>query len=297
MKKLKEVQLTKSLLATPSWRFRRSLICAAVLGAGLVLAGCSTTPTDSVSGAMTASSTSPSAASTAKPTAAAPERDQAVIDRLKQMSAYLRALKSFQVTSQTTIDQVLDTGQKVQFGGVTGYRYVAPDKLRAFVRNDRTWRDFYGKTLTQVAPRMNYYASVPASGPVGAVLDKVSDEYNIELPLADLFTWGSEDSVNSVTSAILVGPANIDGADCDHFALRQDGADWQVWVQRGAQPLPRKMVITTTDEAQQPQYTALLKWYTTIRPGATEFTYSPTKGAMRITQSPIATAAQPQSPK
>ena len=246
---------------------------------------------------MTASSAS--AAGTAKPTAAAPERDQAVIDRLKQMSAHLRTLKSFQVTSQSTTDEVLETGQKIQFGGVTGYRFVAPDKLRAFVRNDRTWRDFYydGKTLTQVAPRMNYYASVPASGPVGSVLNKVADEYDIELPLADLFTWGSDDSVNNVTSAMLIGPANIDGADCDHFALRQDGADWQVWIQRGAQPLPRKMVITTTDEAQQPQYTALLKWYTTIRPGATEFTYAPPKGAMRITQTPIATAAQQQAPK
>jgi len=38
-----------------------------------------------------------------------------------------------QVTSQTAVDQVMDTGQKVQSGGVVGYRFVAPDKLRAFV--------------------------------------------------------------------------------------------------------------------------------------------------------------------
>jgi len=214
---------------------------------------------------------------------------------MKQMSAYLRSLKTFQVTSQTTIDQVADTGQKLQFGGVVGYRFVAPDKLRAFVRSDRVWRDFYydGKTLTQVAPRMNYYASVPASGTVGSVLKKMLDDYDIDMPLGDLFTWGTtEDSINNLTSAVLVGPAYIDGVECDHFALRQEGVDWQLWVQKGEQPLPRKMVITTTDEAQQPQYTANLSWYTSIRPRPNEFTYTPGKGAVRITQVPV-NAPQP----
>ena len=212
------------------------------------------------------------------------------------MSAYLRSLKSFQVTSQTTIDEVLDSGQKIQFGGTIGYRYMAPDKLRAFLRNDRTWRDFYydGKTLTQVAPRMNYYASVPATGSVASLLGKLSGNYGIDLPLADLFTWGTaDDSVDSITSAVRIGPARIDGADCDHFALRQDGVDWQVWVQTGAKPLPRKLLITTTDVPQQPQYTARLRWFTSIRPRADEFTYAPGKGAIRITQVP-AVIAQPQ---
>lgn len=253
----------------------------------MVLSGCTSTPTASDK---TATPAPGQASSTAAPAAPKPERDQAVIDRLKEMSAYLRSLKQFQVTSQTTIDEVLDTGQKIQFGGVVGYRFVAPDKLRAFVRSDRVWRDFYydGKTLTQVAPRMNYYASVPMTGTVGSMLTRLTSEYDIEMPLGDLFTWGTnEDNVNSVTSAVRVGPASIGGVDCDHFALRQEGVDWQVWVRTGAQPLPCKMVITTTDQAQQPQYTAVLSWFTTIRPGTNEFTYTPGKGAIRITQAPV----------
>lgn len=283
--------MTKSLAATHLRLARCTVICAVAMGAGILLPGCAATaPASGTAAAATGSTVAP-----AKPATAPPERDQAVIGRLKEMSAYLRSLKSFQVMSQTTIDEVLDTGQKVQFGGVVGYRFVAPDKLRAFIRSDRTWRDFYydGKTLTQVSPRMNYYASVPASGTVGSVLGKLASDYSIQLPLADLFTWGTnEDSVNSVSSAILIGPAIIDGADCDHFALRQEGADWQVWVQRGAQPLPRKLVITTTDEAQQPQYVAQLSWFTTIRPSPTEFTYTPSKDAMRIVQTPVAVSPQ-----
>lgn len=274
----------KSKRAVPISRVRLCLMQAALIGAGIFLAGCSTTPADggAASGAA------------AKPAQAAPERDPAVFDRLQQMGAYLRSLKSFQVLSQTTIDEVLASGQKVQFGGTIGYRYVAPDKLRAFLRTDRVWRDFYydGKTLTQVAPRMNYYASVPLTGSVASLVGKLASDYEIDLPLADLFTWGTnEDSAQRVTSALRIGPASIDGADCDHFALRQDGVDWQVWVQRGAQPLPRKLLITTTDVPQQPQYTAQLSWFTSIRPKADEFTYAPAKGAIRIVQVP---AVKPQ---
>ncbi|MBS0455056.1 MAG: DUF2092 domain-containing protein [Proteobacteria bacterium] len=283
--------MSKPKAAAPCWRGRPCLTCAAVVGA-LLLAGCSTMGAGNGAPAATAAAAS---GGPARASQAAPERNPAVFERLQQMSAYLRSLKSFQVTSQTTIDEVLDTGQKVQFGGTVGYRYVAPDKLRAMLRNDRTWRDFYydGKTITQVAPRMNYYASVPATGSVASLLARLSGDYDIDLPLADLFTWGtSDDSISSVSSAVLVGPAIIDGADCDHFALRQNGVDWQVWVQRGAQPLPRKLIITTTDVAQQPQYTAQLSWFTSIKPRANEFTYVPGKGAIRITQLPV---IKPQS--
>jgi hypothetical protein len=266
-------------------RVRSPLPWAALLGAGVLMAGCAQTPPTASSSAP-ATAGSPAAASTQ----AAPERNTAVIDRLKQMSAYLRTLKTFQVTAQTNIDEVLDTGQKIQFGGAVGYRYVSPDKLHAVLRTDRIWRDFYydGKTLTQAAPRMNYYASVPATGTVGSVVAKAASDYAIEMPLADLFTWGmSDDGVSSVKGASLIGPAPIGGVDCDHFALRQDGVDWQIWVQKGAQPLPRKMVITTTDEPQQPQYSAVLTWSLNVRPSATEFTYKPPKGAVRITQAPV----------
>ena len=45
--------------------------------------------------------------------------------------------------SRHGLDEVLQTGQKVQFGGTLEYRYVTPDKLRASIRTDRKWRDFY----------------------------------------------------------------------------------------------------------------------------------------------------------
>ena len=113
-------------------------------------------------------------------------------------------------------------------------KFSSPDKLRASVRSDRRQRDFYfdGKALTQVAPRAGYYASVPLVGTVGEAMTLVAERYDIEMPLADLFLWGTHRSgLEDVTSALFVGPARIGGVDADHFALRQPGVDWQVWVE------------------------------------------------------------------
>ena len=50
------------------------------------------------------------------------------------------------------------------------------------------------------------------------------------------------------------------GADTDHYAFRQGDVDWQIWIERGERPLPRKLVITTREEVGQPQYSAELTW-------------------------------------
>jgi hypothetical protein len=225
--------------------------------------------------------------------AAAPAevRDPAVLSRLAQMGDYLRSLSSFVVKAETAKDEVLDSGQKVMFSGTLEYRYAKPDRLRASVRTDRKWREFYfdGKTLTQVAPRMGYYGSVEMPGKVGEAMTGLAQRYDIDMPLADLFYWGTPSSgVDDITAATLIGPARVGGVETDHFALRQAGVDWQIWIERGARPLPRKLVITTTEEPAQPQYSATLGWDLAAHMPAATFSYVPPKGARRIELAPLA---------
>ena len=225
--------------------------------------------------------------------AEAPVRDAAVMKRLAEVGSYLRAQKHFAVKADAVVDEVLLSGQKLQFTSTVDYQVSSPDKLRASVRSDRKYRDYYfdGKTLTQVAPRNGYYASVPLPGTIGDAMTAVAQRYEVEIPLADLFLWGTpKGGLDDVTAALLVGPARIGGVDADHFALRQPGVDWQVWVERGARPLPLKVVITTTDDPAQPQYAATLKWDLKANPAASVFTYVPAKGAHRIELKPVAAA-------
>ena len=211
--------------------------------------------------------------------------DSQAVNALRRMGDQLRALTSFQVDAQTLRDEVLDDGETVQVGGTVSYMVRRPDRLRADVRTDRKQRQilYDGKTLTVYAPRMRYYAAVPAPSTIAATLDSARSRYGIEFPLADLFLWGtSRDGANELTSARYVGPAYVDGFDTDQYAFRQKGTDWQVWIDRGKNPLPRKVVITTTSNPARPQYVATLKWnFTPIRIDA-PFVFTPPKDAGRI---------------
>jgi hypothetical protein len=133
---------------------------------------------------------------------------------------------------------------------------------------------------------------VPAPATIRETLAAAADKYDLHLPLADLFYWGTDHSgIDDIKSAIEVGPSRVGGVQCDHYAFSQEGVDWQVWIERGRTALPRKLVITTTDEPSQPQYSSVLRW--NLNPPVTDKTFSfvPPKGAMKIVM-PLASPAK-----
>lgn len=219
---------------------------------------------------------------------AAPSADAVqpqAIAALEKMGAYLRGLKNFSVHGDTTIDLVTEDGQKLEFPGTVDYKVRVPNGLQLDVRSDRKERQLFydGKTLTVYGPKNKLYASVDAPPTIGALLDATSDKYGIELPLADLFLWGTDKAPTSaLQSAVFIGPAHVGGSVTEHYAFRQQGVDWQVWIEPGAKPLPRRLVITTTDDPAQPQYTSTLTWNTNAAHKDAAFTFTPPKDAGRI---------------
>ena len=49
------------------------------------------------------------------------------------------------------------------------------------------------------------------------------------------------------------------GVPCHHLAFSQEAIDWQIWIDAGPQPLPRKIVISYAGEPGAPQYTATIR--------------------------------------
>lgn len=205
---------------------------------------------------------------------------------LEKMGGFLRTLKTFTLRADTTLDEVLDdTGQKIQFGGVIDFQVRQPDRLRADITSDREQRQLFydGKTLTMYGARVKYYASVPAPPTIRDMLTVAEQKYEVELPLSDLFFWGTDKAhPEDIKAAIYVGPSWISGALCDHYAFRQEEADWQIWIERSDTPLPRKLAITTTEEEEQPQFVAVLTWNITPQLDDALFTFVPPADAQRI---------------
>jgi len=215
----------------------------------------------------------------------APAIEPGVFEALDKMGAYLRSINNFEVEAQASIDEVLVSGQKLQFESTIHMRAKRPEHLWIEVVSDRKQREFFfdGKTFTIWGPRNRYYASTPVSGTLAQLADRLETQYDIRLPLSDLFRWGTEAKGHpEIKAAMHVGPALVGEIPCNHFAFRQEGVDWQIWIQKGDAPLPIKLVITTTDDEAKPQFVSVLDW--NVAPALSDdmFTFDPPKDAYKI---------------
>jgi hypothetical protein len=86
-----------------------------------------------------------------------------------------------------------------------------------------------------------------------------------------------------VESGIYAGLHEVDGVPCHHLAFRQSDIDWQIWIDDGLLPLPRKLLIVYKNEAGAPRYTARFSsWDLSPDLGDTVFEFEPPEGAEKI---------------
>ena len=135
------------------------------------------------------------------------------------------------------------------------------------------------------SPLLDFYATVLAPPTNREVLNAVYDKFGIALPLEELFRWGDGSNavrLQALRSAYDVGTATIDGVETDHYAFREDDVDWEVWIQQGDQPFPRKLVIVDRKDPARPTFIARLTW--TLDPQFTDadFRFVPDANAKRI---------------
>jgi len=221
---------------------------------------------------------------------------------LKKSTDYLAGLKQFSVDTQSTIEVVLNSGQKLQFDNGATASVQRPNKLTARRKGDLENQAFYydGKTLSLYNPDQKYYATVAAPNTIEGMLDYTRDSLDVIIPAGDLlYRDAFEILMRDVKSGYVVGKAVIAGVPCTHLAFRNADVDWQIWIQDGAQPLPRKFVITSNQVVGQPEFAIVMNWNTAPKLAERAFTFAPPKDAKKIDFLPLsagnATAQAPSA--
>ena len=198
---------------------------------------------------------------------------------LKAMSAYVGGQQNILTTFDTDIEVITDDLQKIQFASSGQVMLSRPDKIR--VSRTGGYADvelvFDSKKLTVYGKNIGAYAQAEFSGSVDQLVDKMRSEFGVEAPGADLLLSRSfDDLMAGVYDAKHIGRGVIDGVECEHLAFRSADTDWQIWVEAGANPIPRKFVITSKAVTGAPQYTLRIKdWKSNVQPSADAFTFKP----------------------
>jgi hypothetical protein len=203
---------------------------------------------------------------------------------LKAMSDYVASQKTLSLTYDSDIEVITSSLQKIQFTSSGQVQLSRPDKLRA----TRTggYRDvevvFDGKLVTVSDKDSKNYAQIEAAGTADQLIDVLREGHGVVAPGADLLLPNAFDVMMAdVVEGAVIGKGVIDGVECDHLAFRNAESDWQIWIESGAKPIPRKYVITTKGVAQGPQYTLRIKEWKTDLP-ADAFAFKPDPSAKKL---------------
>jgi len=187
--------------------------------------------------------------------------DSDAIRLLRQMGKYLGAAREFSFRADITFDEVLTNAQKIQYGGIASIEVHRPNKFHvSYSGDERQTQVFYdGKTIIIFDPERMLYTKTKVPPVIDAAIDKVFDQYGISVPIADLMY---EDPyrilIENVETGFLARRSLIGGRPTFHLAFTQKEIDWQIWIEDGPRPLPRKLLITYKNETGSPQYTAIL---------------------------------------
>jgi hypothetical protein len=226
------------------------------------------------------------------PAAAASAVDAASIQALKDMGAHLQSLRRFGVSVDLSGERVLDDGQKLQHSATADLDVARPNRLFARMSSARSTRELFfdGKSVTLFQPAQNYFARTDFSGTVGEMVRGLQQRYGVEVPLSDLFLWGTPEApLDKIDSAMNAGQDIIGDDLCDHYAFRQGNFDWQIWITSGAKPLPRKLVITDRSDEARPQSVSLISWNLNPTFKDAVFRFTPPKASKQIELVPVKT--------
>ena len=212
--------------------------------------------------------------------------DPEAVKLLRRMTDYLGSLKQFSVRTQSTFEDVLDSGHRVDFDVSATVIVSRPNKIRAERKGELVDQVFYydGKTVTLYNPTDKVYATVPAPGTFEGLFKFMYESLGVFIPVSDLvYPNAFPLLMQDVTFAVVVGKAVIGGVKCDHLLFSRPGVDFQVWVTDSGRPLPRKYIVTDRETPELLSVTAVMSdWNVAPAVADARFTFVPPKGTQAI---------------
>jgi hypothetical protein len=212
-------------------------------------------------------------------------QDAAVL--VKKMSDYLGSQKNFSFAMNTSIEAVTPQGEKIQFNSSGEISISRPNKFRGHRAGGYADVELVddGKTLSFFSVDHKSYAQIESPATIDQTVDMLRNKYMAEMPAADLILADSFSALmEDVIEAKHIGQGVVDGVECEHLAFRATDTDWQLWIELGDKPVPRKLVITSKTVGQSPQFSIEIKnWKTDVSSfGPDTFTFNPPSGAQKL---------------
>jgi len=211
--------------------------------------------------------------------------DPKAAEILKKSCAAAAGLKQLGLHDEEGHDEMSPAGQKIQLSNHRKILVSRPNRLFADSHGDTAHRSFYydGNYIWMYDKTEKTYATEPAPDTLDAMFDRLHETHGHSMPLADLlFSDPHKVLTERIEGGDYLGVHRVGEHPCHHLAFRQRNVDWQLWVDAGDQPLPRKLIITYRRSPGEPQFAAVLRWDTDARPEDSAFKFEAPRDAKKI---------------
>lgn len=204
---------------------------------------------------------------------------------LQQMSARLARASAFALEAEEEYDEVPEHSPRRQLTNLRRLALRRPDRLVGDATGDALNRSFWydGKTFSALDKEQHVWATGGVPPTVDDALDWVFDQTGTVVPVADfLYANPYERLMPGVQRGDYLGVHEAAGVPCHHLSFEQATIDWQIWIDAGRDPLPRKLVIAYKTEDEVPQYTVTIRrWNLDPTLQDALFVFAPPEGATR----------------
>jgi hypothetical protein len=239
---------------------RRAVLYLAILvGFATLLANHDASAKSKPAKAGAARKTAPAASGAKKTPTIAPEARVAIA----QMGQYLQELDTWALHAETTAEGVITSGSALPSRCRVEIAARKPDRLRVDMRGEIQDQAFFydGQAISLHDRRQSLYALVAAPSRLDGALDMALNAYGLELPLVRMIHDATRQNLlKSVMEGGVSGTVEIAGVPCQQLTFRQEDVDWQIWIETGTRPLPRKLSITTKNDKTRPRFSAVIDW-------------------------------------
>ncbi len=212
--------------------------------------------------------------------------DPEAVDLLRGALDYLHQLEEFSVQAQSTMEDLLYMGHRVDLEISSSVVISRPNKIHIERHGSQFNQIFFynGETLTLYNPGDKVYATESAPGSIEDMFHFARDTFGISVPVSDLLYGNSfELLMEDVNFATLVGKEMVNEQECNHLLFSRPGVDFQIWIAVGGPPLIYKYVVTDTATPQFLAFTTVMRnWNLDPAVSETLFNFVPTKVTEKI---------------
>jgi len=192
----------------------------------------------------------------------------------------------FSFETDIQFDNILSSGQKVQYSAFQRFYVQRPNRLRVDYTGDlRATRFFFdGQTMTFQDADGLFYVTRPMAGTIDDAIAAVNQELGFNIPLSNLLARDPYQAIApTITNIRYLGMGMVNRVPAHHLLYQIGERDVQVWIRDGREPTMQKIVINYHQLPGSPQYTAIFsQWNFNPQFSASLFEFRPPVGVGKI---------------